>query len=85
MQVILFHVVDVTSKKNGKKYRIGNGISATGEKVDIILGEEQMANKAFAIPAGSVVNKEQLEDMFRNLPVVDVQFGQRGSIDSIEA
>jgi len=67
--------------KTGMEYVIFEGISESGETI------KQITSKAdadlFGVPPQAVLNAKTLELMFKDSPVVDMQFNQRGRLEDI--
>lgn len=72
----------VINAKNGQKYFKYDGFSETGEPVTAFLNEEQETD--LGIPKGAIVQPDQLKELFESLPVVDIQFNQRGRLQTIQ-
>jgi len=71
----------VTSK--GKEYVIYKGISASGGTVEVFLPREKADE--YDIPDDAIATPEDLDTFFGNAnKVVNVQFNERGRVDSVE-
>jgi len=81
MKVIVTYKQDITAKA-GQKYVIYRGISESGDMVEAFLTASQA--EEFAIPDSVIASKAQVAELFRDMPAVDVEFNQRGRIDSIK-
>lgn len=81
MPVILFSKVSF-SGKDGRKWVKYTAINSKGEEVAMFFSAEQA--EALAIPDAVVVKPAQLEQLFKELPIVDVQFNQRGRVESVD-
>jgi len=84
MQVVFTKKTEVTSNKSGSpvKYTIVHGISDSGEGVQLFLNQEQLSE--YQITDAVVATPAQLKEIFESCPVVDVEFNQRGRVDSVK-
>jgi len=82
MQVILTSRQDITAK-NGQKYVKYGGIYENGDEASIFLSAEQASE--FNIASGDMLSKEQLKQLFADMPVCEVEFNQRGRIQTLKA
>jgi len=83
MRVVFFSKTSVTSKKDGAKYEIYRGVAQDGQPVEVFLNEEQV--RKFTIPAeGVVADQKVLAEVFDSAPVVDVEFNQKGRVESVK-
>lgn len=84
MKVLLTNKVRVTSKKDGKDYHIFHGISADGQVVDLVIGQDKVERLGIVVGDIKVLPVEHLKEMFEASPLVDVDFDQRGQLVGIE-
>lgn len=80
MQAIITSRQEITGK-NGKKYFVYQGIGKSGKTVECFLGEDQEIE--FGVPENARATHEQLTALFKELPVIEVDFDQRGRLVSI--
>jgi len=81
MEVVITSRQEIKSK-NGAQYFLYKGISKSGDTVEAFLNDTQEIE--IGIPQSARASKEQVEELFKTLPVVDIQFNQRGRLDTIQ-
>jgi len=82
MQVIVTSKQTIKSKA-GQSYVILHGLSESGEVVSTMVTAEQAAGE-FAVPESAMASKEQIAALFKDLPVVDIDFNQRGRLVGVK-
>lgn len=78
MKVAVTGVKQVTSKKNNETYTIVSGVSKSGTTVEAFLNAEQVRGATIVAPTNQV-----LEELFQVLPVLEVEFNEKGRVESI--
>jgi len=81
MEVVITSRTEITSK-NGQKYFLYKGISKGGDTIEVFLNGDQEIE--IGVPASARATAQQLEKLFTELPVIDVQFNQRGRLETIK-
>jgi len=80
MEVILTNRKSIKSKA-GQAFSIYGGLSASGSTVQVFLTPEQEVK--YGINDSHVMSKEELTDLFEKATTVDVEFNERGRVDSV--
>jgi len=79
MKIAILSREEITSKKDGAKYVKYTGFSKTGSAIEAFITAEKDTLSSKSVPlAGDV------EAVFSTLPQVDVEFNNRGRVESIE-
>jgi len=81
MKVVLLHKEEINAK-GGKVFVKYGGFNAQGKIIEIFVTKEQA--DAFGIPDSKLVTPQELKEMHSNFETVDVQFNERGRVDSVE-
>jgi len=82
MQLIITQRQEITSRK-GDNFVVYRGIADDGSTVEAFLTAQQATE--FDIPSEAIVSKAQLKELFATLPVSDIEFNQRGRVQSLKA
>jgi len=80
MKVILTNRKDIKSKA-GQVFGLYSGISLSGSTVQVFLTPEQEAE--FGLNSDHVVSKSDLTEIFEKFDSVDVEFNERGRVDTV--
>lgn len=81
MKAVLTHREAITSKA-GVSYVIYRGVSPqSGRTVELFLTQEQEAQ--YGLSAADLVDKEAMLEFFNEQNQVDVEFNERGRVDSV--
>jgi len=81
MQLAITKKVEIKSKA-GQAFTILHGVAEDGETVQVFMNEAQA--KEFDVPTGAIASAEQLKQLQSDLPVIDVDFNNRGRLVSIK-
>lgn len=81
MKVVLTYKQEITSK-SGEKFVIYRGVSGSGDTVEAFLTQEQ-AERA-GIPDTHILPPATIKALVEESRTVDVNFNQRGRVDSID-
>jgi len=81
MQLAITKKVEIKSKA-GQAFTILHGIAEDGETVQVFMNEAQA--KEFDVPEGAIATAEQLKALHADLPVVDVDFNNRGRLVGVK-
>jgi len=81
MQIAIISRREITSKKDGQKYFLYKGFDAKGDTIQVFLNADQEVE--IGVPQSARATKEQLVEVMKVLPVVDIQFNQQGRLDTI--
>jgi len=82
MEIVITSKQDITSKK-GDKFVVYKGILQDGATVEAFLTAQQA--EQFAIPEGAIATREQMKKVFQELPVCEIEFNQRGQVQTLKA
>jgi len=80
MKAILTNRSDIKGK-DGRKWVKYYAFLSTGEGTELFLSDEQARD--LAIPSDSVVPKVTIDEMFKELPTVDITYGMRGRVEAV--
>lgn len=82
MDCVITSRQNITSKK-GEEYVIFRGISQDGQTVEAFLTKAQADE--FGIQNSAIMTPAQLKALFEKHPVVEIEFNQRGRVQSMKA
>jgi len=80
MQVILTNKTEIKTKA-GKEFTIYHGIDSNGDSVTVFFDADKA--KQYPVPAESIVPKDKLNQMFKSLPTVDVEYNSQGRVNGV--
>jgi len=76
MQIIPISKKQITSK--GKNYTLVHAIDEAGEAQTLFFNDQQV--EEYDLNSVKTVPKETLDQMFNDLPTIDVEYGKRGQV-----
>jgi len=76
-------LVEEFKGKDGRQWAKVSGITEKGTVVDVFTSKAEA--DAWELPVGAIVTKEQLAEIFKTLPVVEVVYNERGKVSTIKA
>lgn len=79
MKILVTFTKEVTSKKDGKKWIIVNGLKETGEKFDTVMPPEKLPqgfNDYSLVPA-------EVVELMAQYKTVNIEYNERGQVQSI--
>lgn len=84
MQVIVTKIDEITSTKTGTpiKYIVLHAITESGESLSQIIGADRAAE--WGVNASISASSDQVKQLFKELPVIEFEFNQRGRLEKIE-
>lgn len=80
MKAILTSKKEVKNKA-GKEFTIYSGLHEDGSTVTVFFDAEK--NAEFPVPASVIVDKSAMAKLFRDLPVVDVEYNSQGRVAGV--
>jgi len=81
MQIVITHRQNITAKNTGDKFLILRGISRSGDTVELFMNQEMQ--EKFPVSASAMVAPDALASFFDSVPTVEVEFNQKGRVESL--